>query len=84
MKRIKKQFITAFKGYCEKQHFPEILEHYHEFKTENWNGTRLFIFQWQDGQIERKDTYHFDDKGIILFNSQKRYDFGKSWIQESN
>lgn len=80
MNKSKQEFIEAFKAYCIEQNFPEILRHYCEIKTENWHGTRMFVHQWQNGQIERKDTYHFDSKGITLFNSEKRYNYGARWI----
>lgn len=81
-KPTKSQFIEAFKMFASEQGWSEILRHYCEYKTENWFGTRMFVHQWQDGQIERKDTYHFDKHGIVLFSSQKRYDFGARWIEQ--
>lgn len=80
--KSKNQFIKSFEVYVREQGWPEILENPCEFKTENWFGTRMFVHQWQDGQIERKDTYHFDNNGISLFSSQKRYEYGAKWKDE--
>jgi len=80
MKPNKKQFIEYFQTYAKDQGWPELLKHEHEFKTENWFGERMFIFQWIDGQIEYKDTYHFDGKDISLFKAEQRYEFGKPWF----
>ena len=79
----KRDFVQALISHCTEHGWPEILRLPCEFKTENWFGERMFVHQWQDGQIERKDTYHFDGALITLFASQKRYDYGARWLDEN-
>lgn len=81
-KQTKKQFIEAFTLYCKEQNYLSILSMPGEFKTENWMGERMFVHQYQDGQIERKETYHFDGTTITCFKLEKRYDYGAHWMNE--
>jgi len=71
------QFKRDLVRYATDQGWPEILD-----------GSKIrklcsgeYALYWQDGQIYRRDIYHYNKRTITLFDTHQRYSPNEKWFR---